>query len=125
SRVAYWWTGYISGYQAPAIYVYEDTEISNVTLVSPISAHINLPYAFTWSRRETAPTDKYAVAMYDPSTFNPYWEQAIAANVTSMQLTARPPGFSSKTPYVWTIKIYSTDGGFGGAYYQESFAFQQ
>jgi len=115
NRLWTWHTKSVGTYAAGSTVHMGDFDLATIPLVSPPNdTTVQLPYTFQWTPRPGTPSDSYEFNLLDPTDFDPYfWTDPPVGFVGSYTLNSLPSGFSSGSPYVWEVWVYSPDGGYG------------
>jgi hypothetical protein len=119
TRLYSWHTQALGVYNTGELVRIGDFDIANVALVAPAAgATVSLPATFRWTPRPATPSDSYEFDLFDPDTGDPYFFTVPPLGyVAAYTLIGLPSGFSTGTPYVWNVWVYSPDGGYGISYY--------
>ncbi len=115
SRIAAWYTDYITAYKTGARAYAGNFDIADALLVSPSGA-LYAPYSFSWVARNKSPYDYYFVEVYD-AAYTIYAFTNSTLHASSLNFNTVPSGFSTGVSYYWDVGIYGNDGGIGYSYY--------
>ncbi len=88
-------------------------DVANITHVAPAQLSVvRLPQTFQWTTRDAFPDETYEFAVYDPADQDP-WFAVNVGHEDRYTLQTLPLTFGLNTPYYWTARIHSANGGLG------------
>ncbi len=112
----YWNTRSLNAYTPGSSVHIGDFDIANVALVSPTDrATVSLPTEFRWTPRPASPTDSYVWAIFNSSSYWPWYWGPSLGYIDSYTRYSLPSGFNLGTQYTWYVEIHSPDGGYGAS----------
>ncbi len=112
----YWNTRSLSTYTAGSTVHIGDFDIADVALIAPAdNAAVSLPAEFRWIPRPASPTDSYVWAIFNSSSYWPWYWSPSLGYTGSYTRHSLPSGFNLGTQYTWYVEIHSPDGGYGAS----------
>jgi hypothetical protein len=112
----YWTTRSLSDYTAGSSVHIGDFDLADVALASPPDrATVTLPAEFRWTPRPASPTDSYVWAIFNSSSYWPWYWGPSLGYTGSYTRYSLPSGFNFGTQYTWYVEINSPDGGYGAS----------
>ncbi len=124
-RLLAWQTRYLYSYTRGSNVHIGDFDLADIILTSPASgAQLMGNYLFEWQRRAATPSDSYHLALFNPTTLNPYSTLEPLGYVSTYKLFALPWPLRTGTTYGWRITVETPDGAWGSSYEYRTVMFQ-